>query len=81
MSQNVDGHSRILDMRPQFGTELNEVGDGRVQTVHRKGLNNGGERQDISQYWGGGGKKKKKRYVEGFSSNVGVRRSDNDMLV
>jgi len=81
MSQNVNGQSRILGMRPQFGTELNEAGDGRVQTVDRKGLNNGGERQDISQYEeGGGGEKKKKRYVEGPSSNVGVRRSDNDML-
>jgi len=30
MSQNVNGHSRILDMRPQFGTELDAVGDGRV---------------------------------------------------
>jgi len=58
MSQNVNGHSRILGMRPQFGTELNEIGDGRVQTADRKGLNNGGERQDISQYGGGGGEEK-----------------------
>ena len=48
--------------------------------MDRKGLNNGGERQDISPYGeGGGGKKKKKRCVECPSSNVGVR-SDNDML-
>jgi len=68
MSQNVNGQSRILGMRPQFGTErpqfgteLNEAGDGRVQTVDRKGLNNGGERQDISQYEeGGGGRRKRK---------------------
>lgn len=63
-------------MRPQFGIELNEVGDGRVQTVDRKGLNNGKEGQDISQYGRGVGEKS---YVEGPSSNVGVR-SDNDML-
>jgi hypothetical protein len=44
MSQNANGHSRILGMRTQFETELNEVGDGGVQTVDRKGLNNGGER-------------------------------------
>jgi hypothetical protein len=50
MSQNINSYSRILSIRPQFGTELNEVGDGRVQTVDRKGLNNGAERQDISQY-------------------------------
>jgi hypothetical protein len=30
--------------------ELNKVGDGKVQTVGRKGLNNGGERWDISLY-------------------------------
>jgi hypothetical protein len=68
MSQNVNGHSRILDMRPQFGTELNEVGDGRVQTVDRKGLNDGRVRQDISQYGrgGGGGGEKKEREGGGF---------------
>jgi hypothetical protein len=47
-------------MRPQFGTELDEVGDGRVQTVDRKGLNNGAERQDISQYREGGERRKRK---------------------
>jgi hypothetical protein len=52
MSQNANGNSRILGMRTQFETELNEVGDGRVQTVDRKGLNNGGD-------WPGGGGKKK----------------------
>jgi hypothetical protein len=56
MSQNVNGHSRILGMRTQFGTELNEFGDGKVQTVDRKGLNNGRERQHISQYGTGGGR-------------------------
>ena len=61
MSQNVNCPSRILGMRAQFVTELNEFGDGRVQTVDRKGLNNGGERQDISP-WGGGRRKIKGMY-------------------
>jgi uncharacterized protein YdiU (UPF0061 family) len=60
MTHNVNSQSRILGMRPQFGTERNEVGDGRVQTLDRKGLNNRGERQDISQYGGGRGRRKRK---------------------
>jgi hypothetical protein len=44
MNEKVNGKGRIHSTTPHYGTERNEVGDGRVQTVDRKGLNTSGKR-------------------------------------